>query len=47
MSILTRKRIKFCDPASWKNMIAEVLHEVDRNLGKPNHADYTFQSFRR
>ena len=28
-------------------MIAEVLHEVARNLGKPNHADYTFQSLRR
>ena len=28
-------------------MIAEVSHEVARTLGKPNHADYTFHSFRR
>ena len=30
-----------------KNMIAEVSHEVARTLGQPNHADYTFHSFRR
>ena len=29
------------------NLIAEVSHEVARTLGQPNHADYTFHSFRR